>query len=408
VKGTNLEIRAATADEMEALMKVPHYAFANNEPPDPERPEPIRPEWTLCAFDGDVPVATSGQFPFKMRFNGNAVLADGVTLVSTDPGYRRRGIVRELISGLLHQSKDNGVSISILWASMGAIYQRFGYGLATTFVEYDVEPRYVRFQFGERAPGHTKLLEKDAALPALRAIYRGYTADGSGLLHRGEELWQLMFRGAPNEKLYAAVYFGADDVPTAYCIYRSKWQELETSPEADQVLEVFDFGWTDIEGYRGIWEYLAGHDLANRIRWYRVPEDDPAPAMLLEPRMLQRRTGDGIWLRIVDVEEALRARGYDWSGEVTLGVVNDDICGWNDGNYRLASNGADVEVERLADSAAVDIVLEPSALAGLVSGHSSASWLARMGRLSAPHPERLLEIDQLFSTRRRPTCANMF
>jgi hypothetical protein len=30
VKGTNLEIRAATADEMETLMKVPNYAFANN------------------------------------------------------------------------------------------------------------------------------------------------------------------------------------------------------------------------------------------------------------------------------------------------------------------------------------------------------------------------------------------
>ena len=209
------------------------------------------------------------------------------------------------------------------------------------FVEYDVEPRYVRFQFGERAPGHTKLLDKDDALPALREIYRRYTADGSGLLHRGDELWQLMFRAPPNQKLYAAVYYDPDEVPTAYCIYRSKWQELDTTPEADQVLEVFDFGWIDIDGYRGIWEYLAGHDLANRIRWYRVPEDDPAPAMMLEPRMLQRRTGDGIWLRIVDVEDALRARGYDWPGEVTLGVVNDDICSWNDGCYRVASGGAE-------------------------------------------------------------------
>ncbi len=408
MKGSNLEIRAATADDMEALMKVPHYAFANTEPPDPERPEPIRPEWTLCAFDGDKPVATSGQYPFKMRFNGNSVRADGVTLVSTDPGYRRRGIVRELISGLLRQSKDNGVPVAILWASMGAIYQRFGYGLATTYVEYDVDPRFVRFQFGEPAPGHARLLEKDEALPALRQIYRGYCADGSGLLHRGDELWNLMFRGEAKEKFYAAVYFDSDDVPTAYCIYRTRFQGLEVTPEADQVLEVFDFGWTEIGGYRGIWEYLAGHDLANRIRWYRVPEDDPAPAMMMEPRMLQRQTGDGIWLRVVDVEDALRARGYDWPGEVTLRVVNDDICGWNEGCYRVASSGAEVAVERLTDSAEVDIVLGPSALAGLVSGHTSASALARMGRLSVQRSKRMLEVDRLFSTRRRPTCANMF
>ena len=35
-------------------------------------------------------------------------------------------------------------------------------------------------------------------------------------------------------------------------------------------------------------------------------------------------------------------------------------------------------------------------LAALVSGHGSASWLARMGRIEARHPERLLEIDRLY------------
>lgn len=406
--GTNFELRAARPEEMDALLDVPDYAFANNEPRDPEHPAPIQPEWTLCAFDGDRPVATSGQYPFKMRFNGSAVRADGVTLVSTDPGYRRRGLVRQLITGLLEQSRVNDVPIAILWASMGAIYQRFGYGLASTFVEYDIHPRFVQFQFGERPPGHVRLLDADSARPALKEIYRAYSRDGNLLLHRTDALWQALYRTRGRVKIHTAVYFDAAERPTAYCVYRSRWQELDDVPEPDQMLEVLDFAWTDIAAYRGIWHYLGGHDLANRIRWYRVPEDDPAPALLLEPRMLRRQTGDGIWLRVVDAEQTLAARGYDWPGEVTLELVDDDVCAWNLGRYRLASDGAGAEVERLAGAGESDLVLSPGALAGLVSGHTRASALVHMGRARSERPERLPTVDLLFSTRRRPTCANMF
>jgi len=406
--GANIEIRAAEADEMNQLERVTGYAFANNElPKEKPDPSPLPPERTLCAFDGDRLVTSSGDFQFKMRFNGQTVAADGVTMVGCDPGYRRRGIVRQLITGLLHRSKENEVPVSILWASMGAIYQRFGYGLATTMVGYDIHPRYVQFQYGELAPGRVRLMDKDEALPILNGIYRTCSGPGNGMLHRADFYWDLMLRRSNNQHAHIAVYFDESDEPRGYCLYRTRWQD-ESSPEPNQVVDVFDFSWLDIEAYRGIWEYLAGHDLSDRIRMQFVPEDDPAPNMLLEPRMLRRKTWDGIWMRIVDVEQALAARGYDAPGEAIVQIVDDDICGWNNGYYRLSTTGDATEVECLDGNVEADIVAQPDAFASLISGHSRLSDLARMGRLAVTDDRREAALDGLFGTRRRPHCPNMF
>lgn len=404
---SNFEIRPATVEEMSAFMALGKYAFADNAAPDATSdPSPLLPEWTLAAFAGDHVVASAGGFPFKMRFNGRAVAADGVTAVSTDPGYRRQGAVRALIEGLIHRARDNAMPVSILWASMGAIYQRFGYGLASTMVEYNIEPRYVQFQFGEPASGYVRLLDKDAALPLCKTIYRTYCSDRTLLLHRADVLWDIMFRRNEEQNVHAAVYFDQADQPKAYALYQAKWGDSDS--DEGQILGVSDLAWCDIEGYRGIWEFLASHDLASRIRWWRAPEDDPAPGMLLEPRRLHRRTGDAVWLRVNDVAAALAARGYDLPGEVVLRVTEDDLCPWNVGTYHLLATGEDTAIERVADTTAVDLDISINGLASLLSGHASASQLHRIGRAHVSHVDRLPLLDALFSTRYRPLCSNMF
>ncbi|MEJ2088939.1 MAG: GNAT family N-acetyltransferase [Gammaproteobacteria bacterium] len=406
--GANIEIRPATKDEMPGLNRNLAYAFADNSiPSDESPPGPLQAEQTLCAFDGEKMVATSGAYDFKMRFNGRAVAADGVTVVSCDPGYRRRGIVRQLIDGLLQRSRERDVPIAILWASMGAIYQRFGYGLATTQVGYDVPVPYVQFQYGERPPGQVRLMDQADALPLLNAVYRQYSDPASGMLHRSEVYWEVMLRRQNDQHTHTAVYFEESDAPRGYCLYRTKWRDTG-SQGPNHLVDVFDFIWLDIEAYRGLWHYLAGHDLADRIRIIYVAEDDPAPNMFLEPRMLGRRTWDGVWLRVVDVEAALSARGYDVPGEAIVEVHDDDLCPWNNGRYRLVADGETGTVERISNSVSADILTRPDAFASLVSGHTRVSDLARMGRLRLADPRRGAELDALFATRRRPHCPNMF
>jgi predicted acetyltransferase len=205
---------------------------------------------------------------------------------------------------------------------------------------------------------------------------------------------------------YIAVYYDSADQPRGYCLYKTKWRVID-SPGPNHVIDVFDFVWLDIEAYRGIWGYLAGHDLADRIRMEYVAEDDPAPNMMLEPRMLGRKTWDGVWMRVVDVEKALGARGYDCAGEVTVEIIDDDLCAWNNGRYRLTADGGSGSVARV-ESGSADMVVRPDTFASLLSGHSRPSDLARMGRLSLTDETRAAELDSLFATRRRPHCPNMF
>lgn len=402
------EFRPATADEMPSLNAVMRYVFANTEPSgdNAQEPDTLMPEWTHCAFHEGKLVAASGGYPFKMRFNGEAVSVDGVTAVGTDPGHRRRGLVRRLISDLMHRARENGVPLSLLWASMGAIYQRFGYGLAATDYSYRFDPRFAQFQFGERSTGHCRRVETEEAKPIVKDLFKRYSAPRNLMIHRAPVVWDIYFRTVENRKVHAVIHYDEAGAPDAYCLYRLRPFEREDAGPW-QELNIGDLGWVDINGYRAVWEYLTGHDLVGRIVWGPVPEDDPAPGLLLEPRQLNRRAGDGVWLRINDVESALAARPYSIPGDVVVDVPEDDICPWNPGRYRVASSGEARAVTR-ADGEDADLVASMNGLASLLCGQAKASWLDQLGRIDVADKRKLPFMDAFFSTLHRPSCTQGF
>ena len=377
---SEFEFRPVTADEMAEFNRLGSYVFANNEDPTDE-PSPLLPEWTLAAFHQGKIVASSGGFPFKLRWNGRSTLADGVTSVGTNPGFRRRGLVRRLITDLLHRAHDNGQPLSILWASMGAIYQRFGYGLASTMTSYSFDPRLATFQFGDPAAGTTRLMDREAAVPIMAKLYREFIDVRNLLIHRAEIMWELPFRG-PGAKTYCAVHFDESDTPDGYLMYRTKFDEK--LPPPGQRLEIQDFVYRDINAYRGLWDYVRAHDLVSNVTWEFAPQDDPAPTMLLEPRVLGSRTWDGIWLRI----------------------GNDPECPWNVGRYHLDTANGETQVS--PTQAPADIELSPHALASLLAGHQTLTHLTRIGRAVVADPAQLARFDAFFSTRYRPAAMNEF
>ena len=409
------EFRPVTEDELKEFRRVGRYVFASTPPAEPEQRPPgdnepaaeeddddLRPEWTLAAFHKGRIVASSGGYPFRMQMNGRPVAADGVTAVGTYPGFRRRGLVRRLITDLLRRAHDNGQPASILWASMGAIYQRFGYGRGSTQARYRFDPRTFDFQFGERAEGYTRLLDADAARPVAADVHRRFIGERNLLLHRDEAMWKHIL---PEKRSpWCAVHFNARDEPVGYAVYRTAGSEGEFGPNQDITIE--DFAWLDMTGCRGLWECIVGHDLARRVVWWGAPEDDPAPELLLEPRVLERTTYDGIWLRVVDARAMLEQRGYDHAGSVAIEVVGDPECPWNEGVWQLETDGALSEATRTAQPS--DIRIEPHGLASLLSGHSSLSHLARCGRAEVADSRRLSELGALFATLHRPACMDDF
>ena len=365
------------------------------------------PEWTTCGFDGDRCVATMGTLPFTVRLNGAPVRMGGVTAVGTLPEVRRQGILRKIMTKGFEDMRERGQSLAILWASMGAIYQRFGYGLASSSVNYSFDPRVAGFESGSTASGSVTMMSKEDAYPIIKQLYIQYATPRNLMIHRSTTLWNAdtLRSSKKGQPLYVAVYRNPDGEPRGHVVYETKHAQRER-PGPNQVLTVKDLVYLDMEAYRSLWEYVLRHDLAGTIEMNNVGEDEPAPHLLLEPRMLRTRVSDAIWMRVVDIEGAIPSRPYGARGELTFRVPDDRMAPWNDGRWLMETDGTTTEVRRTDRSP--DLEMPVNTLASLIAGHRSATHYARIGKLTGASEQALATADAIFKTDYLPHCPNSF
>lgn len=395
--------------ELDEFARVVRYVFAMNDPGDiAAEMSAMQADWTMSAFVDGRCVTTFGAFPFTVRLNGAPVAMAGVTQVGTLPAYRRRGLLRRVMRAALAQMRDRGQHYAILWASMAAIYQRFGYGLAAQQLSYTFDPRFAAFAAPAELEGQIDLLTPEEAYPLIKPLYIEYATPRNLLIHRAAPLWQLntLRPSKKGEPVYVAVYRNGDGEPRGYLVYQTHDHE-SPNPGPSHVLTVKDYVALDQDAYRALWEYIRHHDLVGEVRIRNaLPEDDPAPDLLLEPRILNRRTQDAIWMRIVDVERALPERPYGARGELTFAVAGDDLCDWNNGTYLFETDGMATEVRRTDREP--QLTMPVRSLASLVSGMRSATHLWRAGRIDATDPRALAAADAIFRTHYVPHCPNDF
>lgn len=403
-----VEFRSARRDELADYLRVVKYVFAV--PPGAGlQPEDevwrFDPERTVCAFvDGQL-VSSYGAYDFTVRLNGAPVKMAGVTNVGTLPGYRRRGFIREIVTRGLSDARDRGQSCAILWASYAAIYQRFGYGLASMWIDYHWDPRYGRL-LGPPATGQADVATFEDARPIAERLLQDYVAPRNLMIERDQVRWNRIFEpDVPDWKPHqVVVYRDAAGEPRGYLMFRNREDE-DFHPGPNQFMTVNSFVATDVDAFRGLWDFLAAHDLVREVAMERVPEDDLALLLLEEPRALRRRTGDGLWMRIADVDLALSQRPYGAEGALTI-AVEDAVCDWNAGTVRLETDGPTAQVTRTSE--APDLTVPVARLAQLLSGFASASELARAGLIEAERPESLELADRIFATAYRPYCQDGF
>ena len=399
------EFRSAKNQEMAEFFKLERYVFADNSTPseEEEKDNPLKPEWTTVAFHNGKLVATSAGLPFRMKFDGNTIRVDGVTSVGTDPGYRRRGLVRKLITSRLHEAHDKEIAASILWASLGAIYQRFGYGLATTAHRYTFDPRQAGFQFDEKLEGQCVRMEKDEAMPILLELHEKYISDKNLHLHRMPAYWQHIYFGKKS-KHHVVLHRDRQGDPDGYCTYKLT-EDRGKIPGLDQTIDVREMVYMNRMAYRAMWEYIRTHDLVREVKMW-APPDDPLLMMLLEPRSLRPQWNDGIWLRVVDVAQLAKSRTYARTGVISFEITDDRECPWNIGKYQIDFDGTNLEVSTIQRN--VDFQIGINGLATLLCGHSPLSMIANGGRARVFNSAKLSEIDHFFTTRHKPYCPDNF
>lgn len=394
-----LDLRAITPDELAAFADCFMTTFGGDgdDPALVERLQAtLAPLRAWAAFDDGAMVATAASYPLTVGVPGGTLGMAGLAFVTVRPSHRRQGLLRRLMAAHLDDARAHGEPLSGLWASEGTIYGRFGFGIAMHTDELTLDARAGALA-AIGAPDAPVWLDDAAARARLPAIYA--RAMRPGMLVRGEAWWAARVFAD-----HAAVRDGAsrlrrlavrrDGVDVGYVLYRQRGGMRDGLPNG--TTEIVELVAVDPRAEASLWRFLAGIDLFPTARWDNAPRDSVLPWIASEPRRVQRRTFDTLWLRINDVAAALAGRRYAADGALRLAT--------GDASYTLT---VEAGAGRCAPGGAPELCFEGSALASAFLGGAPIATLARAGKITGSD-DAIERADRMFRSPLAPWCPELF
>ena len=365
----------------------------------------VKPDWTLAAIDDGRVVSRVVTLPWEIGWNRGTVGCGAVTGVGTLPSHRRQGHLYQLMTRAFQTMRESNQPVALLWASMAAIYQRFGYGIGHTAYRTDFDPRHLRFVDEIPTPGRVRMVKYEESNPVLKPVYDAFGAPRTLMCRRADWWWDVLQRWPPpGEPPPLVAVYEENGEMLGHAVYEVEQRRRET-PGPNQRLNVWELCWLTPSAHRALVQYLAGYDLVDSVRLMRLPVDDPLFHHVHEPRLLNMTVSDGTLLRMVDVPAALMARGYDADGRLTFSL-EDGLCPWNTGTWELTVEEGCARVK--PGNGTPDLELTPRTLAIIACGHQPASVLARGGLISATNTTALAAADAIFATAHAPYTIDGF
>ena len=403
----SLEIRTCSSTEelRDGLNVISHYFGAEQAIEDVERfTALLAPERMHIALDGGRIVGGAGAFTFRLAVPGGDVPAAGVTVVGVLPTHRRRGVLTAMVGAQLADVGERGEPVAYLWASEPTIYERFGYGAASLNASATIPTEWRAFGRAFEARGTMRLVDFDEAACVFPALYEQERARRPGMFTRSSEWWELRrLQDDPARRRGAGpknfVLLELDGEPAGYAIYQVKQDWLLGSSRGQvTILEAIA---PAPEATRELWRCLLDFDWTSEFLANLLPVDHPLLQLLADPRRMQFRLGDGVWVRLVDVGAALAARTYQGDGEVVL-EVTDALLPENAGRWLVGAGG----VSRT--DAPAEIALDVAALGSTYLGGFSFTDLVHACRAEELATGAVDRADGLFRTAAAPWCAEIF
>jgi predicted acetyltransferase len=399
-----LEYRNPSEDELRATFGAANVAFGEELRDDDfelHKTE-VLADRVVAAFDDGRPVGMTASIAFEMTIPGGVAPTAGITYVGVMPSHRRRGILTEVMRQQLGDLRERGEPLAVLWASEPVIYGRFGYGIAAPAASMEAEQAGFAFRDDNGPTGTARLVAKEEARELFPPVFERARIQRNGMLSRSDARWNARvqdpehWRDGASPKYYVLIEIGGS--PEAFAMYRikNKWERGMSQSE----LVLVDAIATSTEATRELWRFLFGVDLIARVSLWNFDPATPLFLMVQDARRLQLKLGDGIWLRLVDVEEALRKRSYATDDSVVLGVV-DAFCPWNEGRYRAGADAGKTDD-------AAELRLAVADLASSYLGAFSFERLAASGRVEELADGAIARASALFRTTLPPYCPEPF
>jgi predicted acetyltransferase len=403
-----IEIRVLDSeDDLTAAASVFRTAMVGI-PPLPQLPpgqitKLLEPGRTVGAFlDGKL-VGTADAATSRLTLPGGAIVDHAaVTHIGVLPSATRRGIATDLVHHQLRDIAARGEVIATLRASEATIYERFGYGVASSSqsVEVDTERAALRPDVG--TGGSVRLLDAADAWDVLPRICAMHRPSRPGTIDRPQVWWQglrLRTESSPGAS-YIAVH-GEPGSESGFARYRPIDTEAWFVSE-QRTIVVEDFFAPTTEAYLGLLRFLLELDLVDRVLFWMLPVDDPLPLLLLDRRAAKvTAVHDETWLRVIDAAKALAARRYAGDGAVTI-AVNDPLLPGNSASFAIAGGGAEPTDHR------PQLHVGIQGLAAVLLGGATWRSLALAGLARADDPAAPDLADRLFAVSDAPYAGLFF
>lgn len=399
----DVEIRTIAEHERAAWVRAAETAFSwipKDDEIEAALPT-IEVDRSFAAVDDGRIVGASAAITTRMVVPGGArIPTAAVTMVGVQPTHRRRGINTRMMSAILEQAEERGESLAALFASEGAIYGRFGYGLAAFLGEFEAESARMAFVRGYEPRGRVELVSKEDAMSVVSHVYDA--ALRAGGVERSDVMRDHRFANVGEDKdkpwMYA-VHRDDDGVADAYAIYTMKHEWPRSVPSGK--VDVQECMAATPAGYADIWRFLFDIDLVATVEAWNRPVDDPLLLLVREPRRLRFGVADGLWVRLIDIPVALGARSYARDGRIVFDV-SDPFRPANDGRYELVVEDGAGRCERTEDEP--DLVGSVNVLGAAYLGGVTFEQLASASQVEERVEGGVRLADAMFASSPAPWC----
>jgi predicted acetyltransferase len=358
---------------------------------------------TVGAFVNDQLVGTADAVTSGLTLPGGTIVGHAaVTHVGVLPSFTRKGVATDLMRHQLHDVAARGETVATLRASEATIYERYGYGVASSSQTVEVQTARAELRPGLGAGGPVRLLDAERVWDVLPRIYTENRPSRPGTIDRPDVWWQgVRLRSESSPQPWYVAVLGEPGAETGFARYRpidtDKWFVSD-----QRTIAVEDFFAPDTNTYLGLLRFLLGLDLIDRVVFWMLPVDDPLPWLLLDRRAARvTATHDETWLRLVDVEKALSARQYEGGGDIIV-AVDDPLLSDNSITMAITGDGAE-QTDRQPE-----LRVGVAGLAAVLLGGATWRSLTVAGLARAENPSVIAAAERLFAVREAPHAGFFF
>ena len=368
------------------------------------------------APDSSTYAGVYGVFPMTLGVPGagdrRTVPAAGLSWVGVHPDHRRRGVLTAMLRHHLEQVRETpDTHVSVLHASEPRIYGRHGYGLASLELEVTLSAGTTLVAPGleDAAAGvSTRMVTatEDGVAERLRACHLATAETGQVVGEAGyyQRITHPLPESTRDKEPYRVLFARDGDRDLGFAVFRRshKWERGRPAGE----LTV----WTlvgDPAARLALMRRLLDFDLIGTVKVGTLGTDDPVLHWVAGPRATADvSTTDNLWVRLVQLPEALQARAWSTPCAVVAAVA-DRAAPWNEGTWLLEADASgSASVTR--SSADPEVSLDVASLGAAYLGGGNLVAAHRAGLVTEHRAGAVAELGRALRTDVAPAAAVMF